>query len=126
MESKVYGSLVWFFPDGDLPQPGDSEPKGHESLIIFNPNPLDATVQITVFYEDKDPDKLDKIELSAQRVLCVRMDKPIGSYRIPFGQYALKIESTTPVICQIGRMDVTQPNLAYYTVMGFPGSPPER
>ena len=126
MESKVYGSRVWFFPDGDLPLPGDKEPKGHESLVILNPNPVDATVQITVFYEDKDPDKLDQIELSAQRVRCIRLDKPIGNYRIPFGQYALKVESTTGVICQIGRMDITQPNLAYYTVMGFPAAPAER
>jgi len=48
------------------------------------------------------------------------MDQPIGSFRTPFGQYALKVQSTVPVICQIGRADVRQPNLAYYTVMGFP------
>jgi hypothetical protein len=33
---------------------------------------------------------------------------------------ALLVESEQPVIAQIGRMDVRQPNLAYYTVMGFP------
>ena len=33
----------------------------------------------------------------------------------------MKVESSEPVICQIGRMDVQQPNLAYYTVMGYTG-----
>ena len=46
------------------------------------------------------------------------MDQPIGEYRLPFGQYAMKVQSTEPVICQIGRADVRQANLAYYTVMG--------
>jgi hypothetical protein len=35
-------------------------------------------------------------------------------------RHALKLECTAPVICQIGRMDVQQPNLANYTVMGHP------
>lgn len=120
MTSKVFGRRVWFFPDGDLPQPGDVDPKGHESLVILNPNPNDAQVVITVFHEDKEPDRLNPEIVRAERVRCIRLDHPIGEYRIPFGQYALMVASSEPVICQIGRMDVTQPNLAYYTVMGFP------
>ncbi len=121
MEKKLYGRKVWFFPDGDLPSPGEREPHGHESLIILNPNDQDAAVRITVFHEDKNSDELKEIGVLARRVRCIRTDKPIDGYSIGYGQYALKIESTIPVICQIGRMDVTQPNLAYYTVMGFPG-----
>lgn len=119
MESELYGEKTWFFPDGDLPAPGDKPPHGHESLIILNPNPVDSTIRITVFHEDKQPDHLEEITISAERVRCIRLDKPIGGYIIQPGQYALKIAGTSPVICQIGRMDVTQPNLAYYTVMGF-------
>jgi len=119
----MHGSKVWFFPDGDLPPPGDVEPKGHESLLILNPNPEDAEVAITVYYEDRAPDTIRGLSVQAERVRCFRMDKPIGEekYQVPFGQYALKIESSTPVVCQIGRMDVQQANLAYYTVMGHPG-----
>jgi hypothetical protein len=119
----MHGSRVWFFPDGDLPPPGDVEPKGHESLLILNPNTEDADVRITVYYDHRDPDTIENLSVGAERVKCFRMDKPIGDegYQVPFGQYALKIESSTPVVCQIGRMDVQQPNLAYYTVMGFPG-----
>lgn len=119
----MHGSKVWFFPDGDLPPPGDVEPKGHESLLILNPNAEDADVRITVYYDDRGPDTIENLSVEAERVRCFRMDKPIGEegFQVPFGQYALKIESSTPVVCQIGRMDVQQPNLAYYTVMGFPG-----
>ena len=121
MSNKSYGKKVWFFPDGDLPPPGDVEPKGHESLIILNPNREDARVILTLFFEDKEPAQIDPITVQAQRVCCIRMDKPIQGYRILVGQYAVKLESTVKVICQFGRLDVRQANMAYYTTMGFPG-----
>lgn len=120
MDVVQYGRTDWFFPDGDLPPAGDGGFKGHESLILLNPNACDAEVQITIYFEDRDPKQLPEQIVKAQRVRCIRMDAPIGGYQIPCGQYALRIASTVPIICQLGRADVRQPNLAYYTVMGFP------
>ena len=121
MSDTPLGRSVWFFPDGDIPQPGDGELRGHESLVMLNPNDTDAQVTITVYYTDREPDTLTPQLVAARRVRCIRTDEPIDGYQVPFGQYALKLESTTPIIAQIGRMDVSQPNLAYYTVMGHPG-----
>lgn len=117
------GSRVWFFPDGDIPPPGDAEPHGHESLVILNPGDEDAVIEMIVYYEDREPDTVTGLDVPARRVRCFRVDGPVGDsgYRIPFGQYALKLHSTSPIICQLGRMDVRQPNLAYYTVMGYSG-----
>lgn len=55
------------------------------------------------------------------RVKCFRIDKGIGAdqYKIPFGQYALRLRSSVPIVAQLGRADVRQPNLAYYTTMGY-------
>lgn len=121
MADKILGKKIWLFPDGDLPPQGNKEPKGHESLIILNPNQKNARITMTIFYEDKSPEKIENLGVSAARVRCFRLDKPIGQedYQIPSGQYALMIESSVPVICQMGRMDIRQPNLAYYTTMGF-------
>ena len=120
MAQEEFGRRVWFFPDGDLPPAGDGSFKGHESLIILNPNDRDAEVTLTVYFEDCEAASPPAQTVKARRVRCIRMDQPIGSFRMSFGQYALKVQSTAPVICQIGRADVRQPNLAYYTVMGFP------
>ena len=114
------GSRTWFFPDGDIPPAGETEPHGHESLIMLNPNDDDAEVLITVYFEDREPVELPTRSVGARRVRCITVSDPIGDYQIPLGQYALKLESSVPLICQIGRMDVRQPNLAYYTVMGHP------
>ncbi|MBF0244364.1 MAG: hypothetical protein HQL31_03720 [Planctomycetes bacterium] len=118
----MHGSCIWFFPDGDLPPSGEVEPKGHESLVILNPNGEDAELSMSVYYEDRPAATVALGRVAAERVRCFRLDGPVGEpqYRIPFGQYALQITSTVPVICQIGRMDVRQANLAYYTVLGHP------
>jgi hypothetical protein len=123
MSEKTYGKKVWFFPDGDIPAPGNQEPFGHESLVILNPNDKDAAITITVYYVDKEPENIENLNVSARRVRCFRTNEPLGEkrYQIPFGQYALKIESNVGIVCQIGRMDVQQPNLAYYTTMGYAG-----
>ena len=116
------GKKTWIFPDGDIPQPGESEPHGHESLIVLNTTKNKATIKVTLYFEDKEPSRDIVVSVEAERVRCFRMDQGIGDAEkvpVPFGQYALKLESDVPVIAQIGRMDVTQPNLAYYTVMGY-------
>jgi hypothetical protein len=118
--SGGHGSRTWFFPDGDIPPPGEVEPFGHESLLLLNPTDEDAEVVLTVYFEDREPDVLPVEVVGARRVRCIRTDEPIGEYRIPLGQYALKVDSTVPLVCQIGRLDVRQPNLAYYTVLGHP------
>ena len=116
------GKKVWVFPDGDLPQPGDKEPFGHESLIIVNTNREKATVRMTVYFEGKEPFRDVPVIVEGERVRCVRMDKEIGDdkkFKVPYGQYALKLESDVPMVAQLGRLDVTQPNLAYYTILGY-------
>jgi len=121
MAGKMLGQKVWFFPDGDIPPPGDGEFKGHEALVILNPNDREARIAITVYYTDREPEQPPLLTVEARRVRCIRSDEGFDGFIIPSGQYALKLESNVPVICQIGRADVRQPNLAYYTVMGFPG-----
>jgi hypothetical protein len=115
------GARTWFFPDGDIPPAGDP-PQGHESLIMLNPTERDAQIVITVYFEDREPQTLTPLTVGAQRVRCIRTNEPIAGFQIPLGQYALKLESSEPIVCQIGRMDVRQPNLAYYTVLGHPVS----
>lgn len=87
---------------------------------MLNPNDGDAQVVITVYFEDREPQVLPAQLVAARRVRCIRISDPVDGFQIPLGQYALELESSAPIICQIGRMDVQQPNLAYYTVMGHP------
>ncbi len=121
--SQGDGKKVWIFPDGDLPPAGEPDLplEGHESLIVLNTGDAEAEIEIDVYFPHREPEAAVKVSVPARRVQCFRLDKPLGDrgYRIPSGQYALRLRSTAPVIAQIGRADVRQPNLAYYTILGY-------
>ena len=117
------GKLTWIFPDGDLPPAGDPDLplEGHESLVVLNTGDEDAHIKLDVYFSDREPETGIKLTAPARRVTCFRMDKPVGDrqFQTPFGQYALRLRSSTPIIAQLGRSDVRQTNLAYYTTMGY-------
>lgn len=123
------GHKTWVFPDGDLPphDPYDlalknSDTHGHESLVILNAGDTTVHPVLKVYFGTEEPWSIALPPIPARRVRCYRTDEPIGDQhaQIPPGQYALILECDHPVIAQLGRMDVRQPNLAYYTTLGFP------
>lgn len=123
------GSKVWVFPDGDLPplQPADpalrnADTHGHESLVILNAGDEDVNPVLTIFFPEAEPWVVNLETVPARRVRCYRTDEPLGLEKVivPPGQYSLVLECQRPVVAQIGRMDIRQPNLAYYTTMGYP------
>ena len=119
----MYGKKNWFFPDAELPPKGtNAELPGHESIIIFNPNGKDATVNITLYWTDKEPTEPLTVKVDAKRVKCVRCMAPDGILGFPVEegvQYALAVQSNVPVIAQYGRLDMRTGNMAFYTTPGY-------
>ena len=117
----AFGKRLWIFPDTELPPPGDFPLKGHESIIVLNMTTTPASVRISLYFTDRPPVVLKPLSVEAQRVRCFRMDHEteIG-FAVPREtQYAVRLESDVPVVVQYGRLDSRQPNLAYYTTMGY-------
>lgn len=120
--SHEKGKKIWYFPDGELPPPGDEPMKGHESIILLNDNNCDANVSMTLFFTDKEPVEGISICVPAKRVKCIRMDRPdeLGGIIVPLEtQYAIKLQSNLPVVAQYGRLDTRQAKMAFYTTMGI-------
>lgn len=121
MENK-YGKRTWIFPDAELPPAGNFELKGHESVIILNCNEKQADVELYLYFEDQAPSKRIQVKIAPERVRCLRMDNPddLGGSEIPREtQYAIRVESSEPVVVQYGRLDTRQQNMAFYTCMGY-------
>lgn len=120
-----HGKKSWYIVDGWLPSQQEMQNsfyEGHEAVMILNCHPVDAEVTMDIYYEDRDPIEGILIHVPAKRVKCLRMDHPeeIGGIVLhKHEQYSLKITSSVEVIVQYGRMDVTQPNLAYIGMMGY-------
>lgn len=116
------GKKTWVFADGDLPPhpEGMGEPKAHEALMVVNNNDQEAELKITILFDDKPPKSDLVLKVPAKRVSCFRMDQPIwgGDYKIPFGQYALIVESGLPIVAVFGRLD-RRKEMAYYTVAPY-------
>lgn len=118
----MIGKKTWVFADGDLPpQPeGVGEPKAHEALMVVNSSNREASLDVTVFFEESEPKEHILLTVPAKRVHCFRLDQPIGEeqYQIPYGQYALLVRSNIPVVAVFGRLD-RRKNVAYYSVAPF-------
>ncbi|NSW91094.1 MAG: hypothetical protein HPY74_10575 [Firmicutes bacterium] len=116
------GKKIWYFPDGELPPPGDEPLKGHESIIILNDNECVANLTMTLYFTDKEPVGNIEIKVPPKRVKCVRMDNPdhLGGVVVPREvQYAIKLASDVPIVVQYGRLDTRQEKMAFYTTMGL-------
>ena len=118
------GHQVWYIPDGYLPPtsyPGSLV--SHEAVCVLNTGPNDATVRLTIYFEDREPLRDLTSRVPAERTLHIRLDKPeyTGGQRLPTGvPYAIRVESDVPVIVQHSRLDATQPALALFTTMAYP------
>lgn len=129
---KPAGRRLWIVPDAYLPPltPADEARRAtgkgcwsHESLCVVNTGPKAARLRLTFYFEDRPPRKNVLVTVGAERTRHVRFDKPeqLGGYRVPAGvPYALRIESDVPVVAQHSRLDTTQPNCAFLSVMAHP------
>ena len=115
------GRMNWVFADGDLPPKDGGALEAHEALMVVNLNKELANFELRILFEDREPVVNLHYTIKGMRVNCIRMDQPLGEcgFMMPFGQYALHVVSDIPVIAVFGRLDVRQPNLAYYPVQGY-------
>lgn len=115
------GKLNWVFSDGDLPPKDGGALEAHEALMVVNLNEEPAHLKVELLFEDREPQTDLTYTLSGRRVHCFRLDEAAfdQQYRIPFGQYALHLESDVPVVAVFGRLDTRQANMAYYAVQGY-------
>lgn len=119
---KACGKKYWIIPDCELPPPGDSLMKGHESVIVVNDSDKPATIQVTLFFTDKDCYDDIVWTVEAKRVRCFRMNNlgDMCGFEVPLEtQYAMKLVSSQNIVVQYGRLDARQTNLAYYTTLGY-------
>ena len=117
------GKNNWVFCDGYLPPHGDDPDfEGHEALMMTNLNDERADIELTFLFEDREPETGIHLTLDGMRTTCVRLDQPLGPQRFQLGvavQYTVWVKSSLPICACFGRLDVRQPNMAYYSVEGY-------
>ena len=120
----MQGKKEWYVVDGWRPSPQpapDASYEGHESIMILNPNPVDAHVMINVYFEDRDPVENIPLVVPAKRIKCFKTHESDVLGGLELGimvQYSMSFQSDVGIIVQYGRLDVQQPNMAYMALMG--------
>ena len=74
MASDAIGKQQWLIPDCELPQEGEGILKGHESVIVVNDNDFDVTIDVTIYFTDRDCYEDIHWTVGAKRVRCFRMN----------------------------------------------------
>lgn len=116
------GKTHWFIPDGFIPPDSSGNFQSHESICVLNCDEKEATLTITVYFEDREPLENVIYTVTGRRTKHIRTTwlKNGQGETIPEGvPYALEIESDLPVIIQYSRLDSSQSELALMTTIGY-------
>ncbi len=115
------GHRVWFVPDCYWPEGGTEAPYvSHESICVLNTSDEDAALDITLYFEDREPMEGFSAVCAARRTHHVRMDRQMTAQgeTVPRGvPYAVRAMSNVPVWVQYSRCDTTQQQMAFMTAI---------
>ena len=117
------GHLVWAIAEGWIPgrSSGPEDMTSHETACLLNTSDRDATVEITVYFSDREPAGPYRVPVPARRTRHVRFNDLQHPEPIPLEtDYASVIRSDVPIVVQHTRLDSRQAENAVLTTMAFP------
>jgi len=119
----MIGQKIWAIAEGYIPESSHGhEPQmtSHETACLLNASDQDAHIEITIFFNDRDPIGPYRINVSAKRTKHVRFNDLKEPAPIPRGvDYASVIVSDVPIIVQHTRLDSRQAETALMTTVAY-------
>jgi hypothetical protein len=119
----LIGKKTWIIPDGFLQPRSSGDQVSHEAVCVLNVTESNAEIQLTFYFEDREPMETFISECGSNRTHHIRLDKlkDRDGNKVPRNvPYAIKVDSTVPIIVQHSRLDTSQEALALFTTMGYP------
>ena len=124
--SKAIGVKEWVIAEGYIPAESHGpEPQmtSHETVCLLNSSDVDAHVEITIHYADREPVGPYKLTVPARRTRHVRFNDLRDPEPIPRDtDYASVIRSDIPIVAQHTRLDSRQANNALLSTMAYPSA----
>jgi hypothetical protein len=122
---RTIGAKVWAIPGGHMPLRSSGEEPRHTSrdeLCVLNAGHSDVSLQLTIYYEDREPIGPYPLKVAAQRVRHVRFNDLIDPQALPLDTpYAALLVADHPVVVQFTRHDTSQAANAIATTLAFAG-----
>lgn len=118
------GHDQWVIPDGYIPPRShgpEPEMESHETTCILNASSEDATVEIRIYFADREPVGPYHVVVPARRTKHVRLNDLSDPEPIPRGvDFASVLRSDRPIVVQHTRLDSRQPENALLSTIAFP------
>ena len=118
----MLGKKTWIIPDGFMSSTVTENFVSHEAVCVLNLSDKRADINLTIYFEDREPIANFKAVCDSKRTNHIRLDKIKNSdgLMIPHDvPYAILVESSEPVVCQHSRMDVSQPDMTLMTTIAY-------
>jgi len=118
------GRYAWAIAEGYIPPASTGESRemtSHETVCILNASDVDARVEITVYFADRDPAGPYIFKVGAKRTRHLRFNDFKDPAPIPVNtDFSSVIKSDVPIVVQHTRLDSRQAELALLSTMAFP------
>jgi hypothetical protein len=123
--AEPIGRRRWAIAEGYIPE-GSTGPEpemtSHETVCILNAGDRDAKVEITIYFDDRDPVGPYRFTVEARRTSHLRFNDMDDPEPIPKGtDFASLIESDVPIVVQHTRLDSRQSENALLSTIAFAG-----
>src|SRR5512143_243453 len=120
---QAIGSRVWAVAEGYIPDWSHGpapQMESHETACLLNAGDSDAHVEITIYFEDREPAGPYRVTVPARRTVHVRFNALDIPEPVPRGKdYASVIRSDQPIVVQHTRLDTRQAENALATTIAF-------
>src|SRR5262249_12256922 len=120
---RAMGRKHWAIAEGFIP--GESNGPApfmtsHETVCILNAGDTDARVEITLFFQDRDPVGPYLVVVPARRTKNLLFNDLEHPARVPPNTpYASTIISDVPIVCQHTRLDSRQAENALMSTIAY-------
>ena len=117
------GRKVWAIAEGYIPSDSVSDERtliSHEAACILNAGDVDAKIEITLYFADREPVGPYRVTVPARRTLHLRFNDLREPAAVPRDtDYASLIVSSAPIIVQHTRLDSRDPHISLLSTMAF-------
>lgn len=120
---NALGHRVWTIPEGWIPgrSTGPENMTSHETASFLNTSDEDASVDITIYFSDREPTGPYRVDVPARRTRHLWFNDLNDPEPIPREtDYASVITSDVPIVVQHTRLDSRQAANALLSTMAFP------
>ena len=122
--SNAIGRARWVIAEGYIPAWGHGpapQLQSHETCCLLNTGDKAVHVQITLYFEDREPVGPYAITLEARRTKHLRFNDLDDPQPVPVDTpYASVITADGPIVVQHSRLDSRQAENALMTTIAFP------